>query len=153
MNGWRIGRTVLLFALAGPLLGGAIFLALFVPALQNLGPFESTALLDLAFGAYIVGVPPMIATGLLVNALGQRGRRLPTLTMSAALAGFLLGMLSAFLWSVLGVPISDDGDAGTGVPLQLLLGIGVLAAAAAFICAILAGILASAGRGESEAAP
>ncbi|MCW5697784.1 MAG: hypothetical protein KIS96_13755 [Bauldia sp.] len=149
MNGWRTGRTVLLFALGGPLIGGAIFLALFVPAIRNLGPFQSTALLDLAFGAYIVGTPPMIATGLLVAALGRRGRRLPTLTLIAAAAGFLLGMLSAFLWSVLGTPVSDDG---AGVPIQLLLGIGVLAAAAAFICTILAGILAHGGRSESEVA-
>ena len=59
---WRPLPSALFFAIAGPLIGAGLVLLVFAPAIANLGPFDASAPLDLLFGAFVIGLPPMAAT-------------------------------------------------------------------------------------------
>ena len=127
-------RTTLLFAAIGPLVAIALTLAVFAPAIANLGPFGPDAGFGVLFGGYVIGAPPLAATGFLVATAAGRGWRLPRLTLVAAILGFAFGGLSALFWFAFG---PDTGDLNTAL-LMLLATIG---ATAAFATTILLGLL------------
>ncbi|MCW5717853.1 MAG: hypothetical protein KIS68_08500 [Bauldia sp.] len=130
---WRPLPSALLFAIAGPLVGAGLVLLLFAPAITNLGPFDPAAPLDLLFGAFVIGLPPMAATGLFVGLGAERGRSLPRLLLRAAAAGFLLSGLSAVLLAMLGPVLSPTW--------QMMLAVAVLGAVAALLVCLVAAVL------------
>lgn len=110
--------TALAFAVIGPLIGALLLLALFSPAIANLGPFSSDAFLDLLLGAYLVGFLPMAVTGFLVAGAARRGSRLPTLTLQASVFGFVLTGLSILVWILAGTSVGST----TAVVVAVALG-------------------------------
>lgn len=130
---WRPLTSALLFAIAGPLVGTGIVLLLLAPAIANLGPFDASAPGELLFGAFVVGLPPMAATGLFVGLGAERGRSLPRLLLRAAIAGFLLSGLSAVLLATLGPVLSPTW--------QMMLAVAVIGAGAALVACLVAAIV------------
>ncbi|MGV8838996.1 MAG: hypothetical protein ACWA6X_01690 [Bauldia sp.] len=120
---WRPLPSALFFAVLGPLAGAGIVLLLLAPAIANLGPFDADAPVDLLFGAFVVGLPPMAATGLFVGLGAERGRPVLRLLLRAVGAGFLLSGLSAVLLSMLGPVVSPTW--------QMILAVAVIGALAA----------------------
>jgi hypothetical protein len=104
---WRPLPTALAFAAIGPLIGALLLLALFSPAIANLGPFSSDAFLDLLSGAYLVGLSPMAVTGYLVARAAGRRSRLPTLTLQASVLGFVLTGLAILVWILAGTAVES----------------------------------------------
>jgi hypothetical protein len=93
---WRPLGAAISYGILGPIVGAAILAIIFAPAVANLGPFEGSMAAEFMFRAYIVGGPPMIATGFLA-ALASRKRRLPSLTLLSAGLGFVLTAISLLL--------------------------------------------------------
>src|SRR5688572_10535277 len=103
---WRPLVSALLFSVAGPLIGAGLVLLVLAPAIASVGPFDASAPGELLFGAFVVGLPPLAATGLFVGLGAERGRSLPRLVLRAMVAGFLLSGLSAMLLAMLGPVVS-----------------------------------------------
>lgn len=137
---WRPLPSTLLFAIAGPVVGAGLVLLVLAPAIANLGPFDASAPADLLFGAFIVGLPPMGATGLFVGLGAERGQLLPRLLLRATVAGFALSGLSAILLAMLGPVVSPTW--------QMMLAIAVVGAVAALIVCLLAALVFRRGRAE-----
>lgn len=130
---WRPFPSAVFFAIAGPLIAAGLVLLVFAPAIANLGPFDASAPLDLLFGAFVIGLPPMAATGLFVGLGAEKGRSLPRLLLRAASAGFLLAGLSAVLLATLGPIVSPTW--------QMMLAVAVLGAVAALLACLVAAVL------------
>jgi hypothetical protein len=129
---WRPLTTAIFFAIFGPAIGFALTLAFLSPAIVNLGPYESGAFWELAFGVYIIGAPPLAATGFLAGVLSRRGTRVPSLTFQSAVMGFVFGGLSALFWGYLGSILAPSS--------QLVFAIAVAGAVAGFGAAVLRGL-------------
>lgn len=103
---WRPLGAAISYGILGPIVGAAVLAVIFAPAVANLGPFEGSMAAEFMFRAYIVGGPPMIATGFLA-ALASKKRRLPSLTLLSAFLGFILTGLSFLLLNAL-VPTESE---------------------------------------------
>jgi len=114
---WRPLPIALAFAVIGPLIGALLLLALFSPAIANLGPFSSDAFLDLLSGAYLVGFVPMMITGYLVARAARRGARLPSLTLRASVLGLVLTGLAILMWILAGTVV----ESATGVVAMIAI--------------------------------
>ncbi|MCC6736730.1 MAG: hypothetical protein IT534_11480 [Bauldia sp.] len=130
---WRPLPSALLFAVLGPLAGAGIVLLLLAPAIADLGPFDADAPVDLLFGAFVVGLPPMAATGLFVGLGAERGSSVPRLLLRAAVAGFLLSGLSAVLLAMLGPVVSPTW--------QMMLAVAVIGGVSAVVVCGIAALL------------
>lgn len=93
---WRPLGAAISYGILGPIVGAGVIAIIFAPAVANLGPFEGSLAAEFMFRAYIVGGPPMIATGFLA-AIASKKRRLPSLTLQSAVLGFILTGLSMLL--------------------------------------------------------
>jgi hypothetical protein len=144
MNAWRPLPTAIAYALVGPLIGALLTLALFSPAIVNLGPFADDAFFELLFGAYVIGALPLALTGLLIARPARAGSRLPTLTLLAALLGLVLTALSAIAWIEFGLV----GNAGWSAVLAIAIGGAVSAFAVTLVVAALAALFARARAAE-----
>lgn len=98
----RVVATALTYALLGPALGLGITLGALSPAISNLGPVEPSSFLELALSLYVIGLPPMLATGLFVAAAEQRGAGFVSQLLQSAALGFLLTGISGLIWGFLG---------------------------------------------------
>jgi hypothetical protein len=126
---WRPLTTAIFFAVFGPAIGFALTLAFLSPAIVNLGPYENSAFWELAFGVYVIGAPPLAATGFLAGVLSRRGTRVPSLTFQSAVMGFVFGGLSALFWGYLGSILAPSG--------AMIFAIAVAGAVAGFGAAVL----------------
>lgn len=142
---WRPLPSALFFAIAGPLIGAGLVLLVFAPAIANLGPFDASAPLDLLFGAFVIGLPPMAATGLFVGLGAEKGRSLPRLLLRAAVAGFVLSGLSAVLLATLGPVVSPTW--------QMMLAVAVLGAVTAPLASLFAALILRRRSTPDEPAP
>lgn len=142
---WRPLPSALFFAILGPLVGAGIVLLVLAPAIANLGPFDADAPIDLLFGAFVVGLPPMAATGLFVGLGAEHGRSLPRLLLRAGVAGFLLSGLSAVLLAMLGPVVSPTW--------QMMLAVAVIGGVAAGVVCLVAALLFRRRSATSEPAP
>lgn len=132
---WGPLRTAITYAVAGPVIGLALFVLTFTMA-GAVNIEGALAVPDLLFGAYVIGLPAMAATGFLVAVAARNGRRLPRLTLTSAFLGFAFAALSGVLWMLLGASPT------TAVSWPLVLGIALMGAAAGFACALLAAVVA-----------
>jgi hypothetical protein len=107
---WRPLTAAIFYAGLGPLVGAAVIALIFAPAVANLGPLEGGVAAEFLFRAYLVGAPPMIATGFLAG-LSSRKRRLPTLTLQSAVLGFIFTGLSMLLLTSL-APAPTEPNTG-----------------------------------------
>ena len=98
----KVVAIALVFALLGPALGLGITLGVLAPAIENLGPVEPRSFLELAISLYVIGLPPMLATGLFIAAAEQRGAGFVSLLLQSAALGFLLSGISGLVWGFLG---------------------------------------------------
>ena len=127
---WRPLPTAVAFAVIGPAIGVAIFLAFFSSSTVGLGPFSGGVFWELVSAIYIIGAPPMFLTGLLVGFSASREARLPSLTLQSAIFGALFGAVSALFWSFLGAVAADPG-------FELIAAFGAAAAVAGFVTALI----------------
>lgn len=133
MTGWRALPTTLLFAAIGPAIMVALAISVFSPAIDNLGPFETSAFWNLVAFAYVIGAPPLAATGFLTAVASRSGAHLPALTIRGALWGALFAALSAAFWMFLGPTTTDPS-------WQLVVAIGIAGAVAGFGSALIVGV-------------
>ncbi|MGD9739835.1 MAG: hypothetical protein AB7O56_07305 [Bauldia sp.] len=98
----KVVVTALTYALLGPALGLGITLGVLSPAIRNLGPVQPGSFFELALSLYVIGLPPMLATGLFVAAAEQRGAGFVSLLLQSAALGFLLTGISGLIWGFLG---------------------------------------------------
>lgn len=134
MRGWRPVRTALYFGLLGPAIGVALLLIVFgAPRDGSLG-IDTADVVDLVISAYVIGLPPMLATGFLTAIAAQRGRSFAGLTGRAAILGTVFGAVSALLWAFLGPPDAEPN-------VDLVLALAVAGGVAGFGCTLLVGFL------------
>ena len=134
---WRPLPIALAFALIGPLVGALLMLALISPSVAEFGPFVSDAFLDIFVGAYVIGAPSLGFTGYWVARSAERGARLPTLTLQAALLGLVLTGLSVLVWILAGSVV----ESATGVGIMIAMAGSVGAFTATLLIAGFAAIL------------
>lgn len=94
--------TALIYALGGPAIGLGVTLGVLAPAVANLGPVETGSFFQLALSVYMIGLPPMLATGLFVAAAMQRGAGFVSVLVQSAALGFLFCAISAMIFGFLG---------------------------------------------------
>jgi hypothetical protein len=131
---WGPLQTALAYALVGPAIGVGLMLALFSPTIVDLGTLAEGPFWDLVLAIYIIGAPPLAATGLIVGASAARGARLPTLTLLSAVLGALFAAVSALLWAFLGSVLSGPG-------WETIVAIAVAGAIAGFGSALVVALL------------
>lgn len=134
MTGWRPVRTAFYFALLGPLIGAVLLLLAFEEPASGSRALAPAAIGDLIISGYIIGLPPMLATGFLVAVRAQRGRSFFGLIAYAAILGAVFGGLSALLWVVLGPP-------STVPSVDLIAALAIAGGAAGIGCVIIVGLL------------
>jgi hypothetical protein len=86
----------LFYALAGPLIGALLLAALLGDSAVAWAPRG----LDLA-SVYIIGLPPLLATGFIVAVLARGGRSFLRLGLLSTLIGTAFGALSALFYGFL----------------------------------------------------
>ncbi|MCW5713675.1 MAG: hypothetical protein KIT43_04065 [Bauldia sp.] len=91
-------RTALFFGVVPPLAGVAIPAVGYFPATTNLGPYAGHALTFVAVAGYVMGAPPLAATGAVVGLLARRGRSTGELLALATVIGLWFGAASAIAW-------------------------------------------------------
>lgn len=123
---WRPLPIAIAFALIGPAVGALLMLALISPSIAEFGPFLSGALRDIFVGAYVIGIPALGFTGYWVARSAERGARLPTLTLQAALLGLILTGLSVLVWILAGSVV--ESATGVGIMIAIAGSIGAFAA-------------------------
>ncbi len=134
MKGWRPVRAAFHYGLLGPAIGVALLLIVFgSPGDSSLG-LETGDLVDLFISAYVIGLPPMLATGFLTAVAAQKGRSFAGLTGRSMMLGIVFGAVSALLWAFLGAP-------GSAPNVDLVVALAVAGGVAAFGCTLVLGLL------------
>lgn len=129
MNTWGPLRTSLFFAIVGPLMGALLLAAILGDSATAWAPRG----LDV-ISVYIIGLPPMLATGFLVAVVAQRVGGFLGVALSSALIGAGFGALSAVFYGLFVLEVSPTFTffaamtaAGGAAGLGCLIIIGALA--------------------------
>ena len=128
MNVWKPLRMALLYALIGPIVGALLLAAALGGSVAAWAPRG----LDLA-SVYIIGLPPLLATGFVVAVLAQRGRSFIGLTLVSTLVGAAFGAVSAIFYGFLVLETSPSFSFFTAMV--------VAGGAAGFGCVLMVGVL------------
>jgi hypothetical protein len=128
MKAWRPIRMALLYALLGPLIGAGLLAA----ALGGSAAAWAPRGLDL-ISVYIIGFPPLLATGFIVAVMAQRGRSFFGLWLMSTLIGAGFGALSAAFYGFL-VPEASPN-------LRFFMAMIIAGGAAGFCCLVLVGLM------------
>lgn len=135
MKRWGPVMTAFYFGLMGPLIGVALLLLVVEAPVIGERALAAGTVVDLIISAYVIGLPPMLATGFLTSVAAQRGRSFAGLTATAAILGLVFGAISAVLWAFLGPP---DGRPS----FDLVVALAVAGAVAGFCCTLILGLMA-----------
>lgn len=140
----RPGRTAAFFGVVPPFAGVVILALGYFPAISNLGPYAGQALIFIAAAGYVMGAPPLAATGAVVGLLARRGRGRGELLALATVIGLWFGAVSAIAWQW-------SGGMSTGA--QGLVALTLASGAASFAAALLLSWLARWRRGAEASSP
>ena len=129
MTAWGPLRTSLFYAIVGPLMGALLLAAILGDSAAAWAPQG----LDI-IAVYIIGLPPLLATGFVVAIVAQRGRSFFSLALLSTLIGAGFGGLSALFYGFLVLEVSPTfsffaamAAAGGAAGLGCLIIIGALA--------------------------
>jgi hypothetical protein len=128
VKAWRPIRMALLYALLGPLIGAGILAA----ALGGSAAAWAPRGLDL-ISVYIIGFPPLLATGFIVAVRAQRSRSFILLWLTSTAIGALFGAISALFYGFLVLDASPT--------FSFFMAMTIAGGAAGFGCLLLVGLL------------